>query len=125
MSDLQIYSKVAIEIAGVGQLTEESSVTIKAASGAKEVNTVFKGLAGFSPGSPKMDIEVKNAIPAAGFEYDPSDDILNIRTKEFYFYAGGKTLTVKGVILTANWAHAVDTESTLEFTATCEYGTWQ
>jgi hypothetical protein len=124
MSDLQLYTKVACYIDGL-QLTEESSVTIKPSSGAKEVNTVQKGFAGFSPGSAKIEIEVKNAIPAAGFEYDPTADIQNLTTKEFAFYAAGKTMVTKGVILTANFGHAVDNESTLEFTATCQYALWQ
>lgn len=124
MADLQQYTKASVYIDSA-QLTEESSVSVKHMSGAKEVNTVAKGLAGFSPGSPRIEIQVKNAVPAAGFEYVPFAKIRDLQVVEISIFAATKTLTTKGVITESNFSHAVDNESTLDFTAICQYAEFE
>lgn len=125
MSDLQLYSKVAVYYNNQ-QLAEETNVTIKRVSGAQVVKTVAKGFAGMSPGSPMVEITIKNGIPAAGFEVGTiGADISQLKVVEFSFFAASKTLTVKGFVTEDNTVHNVDSPSELDITAQCQFADWQ
>lgn len=115
MSDLQVYSKISVYV-NSALLSEEASVTIKHTNGAKEVNTVAKGFAGMSQGSPTVEVTIKNAVPAAGFEYSPFKAMQNLDVVELACFGAGLTMTTKGFITESTFQHAVDTESSLDFT---------
>lgn len=125
MSDLQNYSKVSAYYNN-NQLAEEVELSIERMSGAQEQHTVLKGLAGFSPGSPKMTINVKSAIPAAGFEIATlGADMRDVVVREYTFFAGGKSLTTKGVVIKDKTTHGVDKAAEIDFDAVCQYADWQ
>lgn len=114
MANLQQYSKAVVYING-SVLSEEASVSIKRNSGSQAVKTVAKGYAGESPGAPMTEISVSNAVPSSDFELNTSDFINLLNEVEVTIFAAGRTLTVKGFIISDNFDHAVDTEAKLSF----------
>lgn len=66
-----------MQYSGPGQVLFRSRVVLQASSlkfqiqtDNKDVNTLAAGRAGHSPGAKKVQIQVENAVPAAGMEVD-------------------------------------------------------
>lgn len=115
MANVQTYSRALVCVNGK-LLSEEASVTVTQNSGAQVVNTTAKGFAGVSPGAGNTEIDVDNAVPAAGFEYDPTDPMYNNEPVELAVtLSNGDTLTCKGFIMSQSFKHAVNSESSLSF----------
>lgn len=115
MANVQVYTRCLVTVNG-NLLAEEASVTLTQNSGAQVVNTVSKGFAGVSPGAGSTEIDVDNAVPAAGFEYDPTDPMFNNEPVELGLtLSNGDTLTSKGFIMSQSFKHAVNSESMLAF----------
>lgn len=112
---LEIYTLAICYLDG-GLLTEESSVTIDRDARMQEVNTVAKGFAGMSPGSPIIRIDLENGVPARDFEINPGPYFINpgdIRVAELTIFAASRRLTSKGFIIKDNFRHAVNAEARL------------
>lgn len=125
MSDLQNYTKVSSYYNNQLQ-SEETEVSIKRITGAQIMKTVQKGFAGMSPGSPMIEITVKNGIPAAGFEVSTiGRDMNEMRVVEFTFFAASKTLTTKGYVIDETTTHGTDKPAELDYTAQCQFADWQ
>jgi hypothetical protein len=130
MSQAQIYSKVLVYING-SLLTENADVKLTRNAGLLPVNTTYKGFAGFTQGAPFIEVEVGNAVPLAGFEYDPGqdeDDVVNNGGFSFVtitLVAAGQTLTSDGGITGDDLSYAINTESKLNFRFHGEFADWQ
>lgn len=115
MASPQLYT-LAYVTAESKLLTEEGSVTVGRASNAQQVATVAKGFAGVSPGAPTVQIQVKNAVPAADFEFDMGRYILSLQVIEIGIIVAGRQLVAKGFILEDTFQHSVNSESAYDFT---------
>ena len=124
MANQQAYTKADVYI-NSKKLAEEASVTIASSNGKIPVKTVAKGLAGFSKGAGMTEIDISNAVPTLGFELDPTQFMFgDDDTIEITIFAAGRTLTVKGSIMSSNFSHAVDSASKLDFKFTGGEASW-
>jgi hypothetical protein len=129
MSQAQIYTKVTVYVNG-NLLTENADVRLTRNAGLLPVNTTYKGFAGFTQGAPFIEIEVGNAVPLAGFEYNPGpdeDDVANGGGFDFVtltLVAAGYTLTSDGGIMGDDLSYAINTESKLNFRFHGEFADW-
>ena len=106
----QLYSKIKVYING-SLLTEEAEVKLTRNSALLPVNTVNKGWAGFAVGAPSIEIEVTNAVPDAGFEYNSGPDQIGANFVQICLQAAGKSLVSNGGIMGDDLSHAVNSES--------------
>ncbi len=120
----QLYSSCEVYIDGA-KATEETSVKVTFDSKASVIDTVSRGFAGVSPGSRMITLTVDNAVPSAGFEFDPTISIRDLQVREITLFAAGKTLTSKGFIMSSSFSHSVNAASTLSFEFSGDYATWE
>ncbi len=124
---LEIYTLAVAYLDGA-LLTEESGITVDRDARMQEVNTVAKGFAGMSPGSPIVRIDLENGVPARDFELNPGKFFINpgdIQIVELTIFAASRSLTTKGFILKDNFRHAVNTEARLSFNFIGEPADWK
>lgn len=124
MSQAQLYTKVFVYING-SLLTENADVRITRNSGLLPVNTTYRGFAGFTQGAPFIEVEVGNAVPLAGFEYNPGQDEQNANFVNITLVAAGQTLSSDGGIMGDDLSYAINTESKLNFRFHGEFADWQ
>jgi hypothetical protein len=123
-ADSQVYTKAAVEV-NSKLLSEEAKITVKRSTGSQPVKTANKGYSGESAGSGMTEIEVENAVPADGFEFDPGSVMKDLKFCTVTVYAAGKTLSVKGCVYADDFSHAVDSESKLNFSFRGPYADWE
>lgn len=121
---LERYTGSAVYING-SLLTENATVTVDRRTGAQNVLTIQKGFAGQSPGAKMMELTISNAVPAAGFEYDPGDDMDQLRPVSVAVFAASATLTTIGFVDSDTFKHAVNQEAMNDIKLTCEFALWQ
>jgi len=125
MSEFQLYAQAAVLVDGLF-LTQESSVTVARATNSQAVNTVALGYAGESPGAAMVEITVRNAVPSADFELNPGKFMKKMQEVELGILGpGGKQLTARGFIISDNFQHAVNSESSLEFSFRGKMKDWE
>lgn len=125
MSELQIYAQAGVLINGL-LLAQESSVTVARSTNSQAVNTVMLGYAGESPGAKMVEITVRNAVPSADFELNPGKFMIRLEEVEVGILGpGGKQLTARGFIISDNFQHAVNSESSLEFSFRGKMKDWE
>jgi hypothetical protein len=124
MSQAQLYTKVLVYVNG-SLLTENADVKITRNSGLLPVNTTYRGFAGFTQGAPFIEIEIGNAVPLAGFEYDPGTDEQNANFVNLTLVAAGQTLSSDGGIMGDDLSYAINTESKLNIRFHGEFADWQ
>lgn len=73
---IEEYSGTAQVVFNSRVLAECDEATVNIMSQNQEVNTFAKGLAGFSRGPTKVEIDLSSAIPAAGYEVDFEDLVI-------------------------------------------------
>lgn len=108
-------------------LAEEMSVTLERDTKAIEIETVVKGLAGYSPGAARTTCDVECAVPVADFELNPGKYWSNNGTPvvvEWTLFAAGRTLTFKGWIPKDKFQHGVNQASKISFSAVGQYADW-
>lgn len=120
----QLYSNASVYINGA-LLVEQVDVTVDRKSGAIVQLTQAKGFAGMSPGAAMMEVSFDNAVPATGMEYDPGDDMQNLRTVAITVFAGGASLTSTGFVTEDTFKKAVNKEASLSMKMTCDFAIWQ
>jgi hypothetical protein len=99
-------------------LAEEQEVDIERTANAQQVDTVAKGFAGVSPGSPMLMMDVKNAMPQGGFEFDAGNAILGLLLVPVQVSGpGGKTVRGDAFILKDSIRHGVNAQATYSFSA--------
>ena len=97
-------------------LVEEQEIDWNRTANAVEVDTVAKGWAGTSPGSPKIVVDVGNAMPSGGFEFDAGPYILSQTPIPFQLLGpGGKVMKGDMIIERDNGKHGVGTQASYDF----------
>jgi len=127
MSNFSRYAKFWVTYEGTLQ-SEEASVTINRDPSLQRVDTVAKGFAGVSQGSPSISITVDAGIPAAGFEIKRiGQDMLfaNVVVLTIINPTSGEQLITKGFIMSDSSSHAVNSEAKTSYTALCEWADWE
>lgn len=111
---LQLYTLMYVTVNG-RLLTEEAQADFSRSSNSQAVTTVAKGYAGESPGAAMSEVDVTNAVPAAGFEFDAGDSIEGLIPVEIGILAGGKQAVIPGFIISDSIKHSVNSESNYNF----------
>jgi hypothetical protein len=115
MSNPQLYSMLYCTIDGK-LLTEAASIQLTRTSGANPVFTLHKKFAGVTPGASMCTIQVENAIPAAGLEYDPGEAIAKNKIVEIGIVGpGGKSAVSQGFIASDSYSVGVNAEAKMSF----------
>lgn len=114
MANNSLYSLAYVTIDGA-LLTEHASVSVKRSTASQAVTTVLKGYAGESPGAPMVEIDVKNAVPSADFEFNPGPFMKKLKQVEIGVLVAGKKMIARGFIISDNFSHAVNGEAALDF----------
>jgi hypothetical protein len=112
--NLQLYTLLYATVGGA-LLTEEVSLTLSRSTGSQAVMTVSKGYAGESPGANTIELDVTNAIPAAGQEFDSGPAMASLSPVEFGVLIAGKSCVFKGFIIKDTFKHSVNAESSYDF----------
>jgi len=125
MADLQLYSLLYVTANGK-LLVEEGSVTINRETASQPIKTTAKGYAGESPGAGMIEVDVTNAIPAAGFEF-LADQFMNaLEPLDIGLLGpGGKQLSMKGFIVSDSIKHSVNSESSYDFKFRAPFSVFQ
>ena len=99
-------------------LAEEQEIDFERTANAQQVDTVIKGFAGLSPGSPMLMVEVMNAAPQAGFEFDAGNYILSLGLVPVQIIGpGGKVMKGDAFIIKDNGKHGVNQQMRYSFSA--------
>jgi|WetSurMetagenome_2_1015567.scaffolds.fasta_scaffold02064_15 hypothetical protein len=114
MAESKYYSNIIVLREGT-LLTEENQVRITRDFANREIFTVARGLAGIVKGAAIMRINIRNAVPAKGVEYDPGPDGAAAKPKEFTFIRGAQQLTGKMIVMQDETSHQANNESELNF----------
>jgi hypothetical protein len=116
-SSVQLYTLIYAVANGV-LLAEEQQIDIARATNSQAVATVLKGYAGESPGAGMVEIDVKNAIPQAGFEFDMGSKMAGLIPIDVQVIGpGGKTMNGKAFVISDTIKHGVNQEASYEFRA--------
>lgn len=110
----QLYSLIYITVNG-RLLTEEFSASMSRSSNSNAVMTVAKGYSGEAPGAAMAEVDISNAVPAAGFEFNAQDYIEGLVPVEVGVQMGSQRAIVKGFIISDSMKHSVNSESNYEF----------
>lgn len=110
----QLYTKGEVYLDGA-LLDEQASVTVARTTGSSPVKSTNKGYSGESIGSPMTEITVKLNCPLVGFQFEPSENINELKQVTLTVWASNSKLTVKGSIISDNFSHATDDVSSMEF----------
>ena len=97
MSSLQIYERGALFADGQ-LLIECQTITVNLDPKLNEINTMQKGFAGVSPGSEMTTIDVAEAMPRAGVDYDAISRMQGVDVVEMVLFAAAKKYKTKGFI---------------------------
>ena len=97
-------------------LLEELKFSMSRTTNSQAVTTVAKGYAGESPGGPMAEIDVDNAIPAAGMEFDAGPFMASLTPIEVACIGpGGKRCKVKGFPIGDTIEHATNQPGAYRF----------
>jgi hypothetical protein len=115
MSSLQIYERGAVFF-GNQLLVECQSVSVNIDPKLNEINTMQKGFAGVSPGSEMVSIDVTEALPRAGIDYDAISALQGVEVVDFVLFAGDKKFKTKGFINNVKMNFGADRAAEFSFT---------
>lgn len=93
----QIYGQLRVFYNGTAA-EEITSVSFRTETGIVPVETMFKGLSGFSIGSGRVTVELGFNIPATGSEFDFQEDAANHAEVVLQISYGGKSYAADGMI---------------------------
>jgi hypothetical protein len=123
VSDVQ-YSLLFETINGT-LLAQEQDITVRRTTNSQAVNTVPIGYAGESPGAAMCELDVQNAVPAAGFEYNAGQNMISLTpVKAFTLGPGGQQLKFTGQIISDTLRHGVNNPVTYSFSARGAFVDW-
>lgn len=97
MSNLNIYERGTIFFDNQ-VLVECQSLSVDVDPALNEIKTMNKGFAGVSPGAEMTKIDVGEALPRVGVDYDALAAIQGVEIVEFLLFAAGKKWKTKGFI---------------------------
>jgi len=115
MANSQLYS-ILVGVVGGVLLAEEQEIDFARTANAQQVDTVIKGFAGMSPGSPMLEVDVNNAAPQGGFEFDAGPYILSLTLVAVQVIGpGGKVMKGDAFIIQDNGKHGVNQQMRYNF----------
>jgi hypothetical protein len=115
MANLQNYS-ILVGVVGGTLLAEEQEIDFTRTANAQQVDTVLKGFAGMSPGSPMLEVDVNNAAPQGGFEFDAGPYILSLTPVPVQVIGpGGKVMKGDAFIVSDAGRHGVNQQMRYNF----------
>ncbi len=116
-SNVQLYT--LLFFVGDGTLlSEEQDLSIARATNSQPVSTVAKGYSGESPGAGMVELDVTNAIPANGFEFDMGKKMAGLIPLDVQVLGpGGTSMRGKAFVVADTIRHGVNKEATYEFRA--------
>lgn len=115
MSQAQLYS-LMFAVMGGNLLAEHQQLDFTRTSNAQHVATVLKGFAGLSPGAPMLEIDVDNAAPSAGLEFDAGPYIASLTPIAVQAIGpGGKALKGDAFITEDHGTHGVNQQMRYRF----------
>jgi hypothetical protein len=115
LSNLQLYS-ILVGVVGGTVLAEEQEIDFKRTANAQVVDTVMKGFAGLSPGSPMLEVDINNAAPQGGFELDAGPFIISLGLVAVQVIGpGGKVMKGDAFIIEDNGRHGVNQQMRYSF----------
>ena len=113
--NLQLYALIFVGIEGT-LLVEEQQVDLTRTSNSQPIDTVAKGYSGESPGAARVELDVTNAIPQGGFEFDMGAKIAGLIPVNFQVRGpGGKTNFGTGFVYQDSIQHGVNQEAKYMF----------
>jgi hypothetical protein len=105
-----------VGVVGGVLLAEEQEIDFSRTAYAQQVDTVIKGFAGMSPGSPMLEIDVNNAAPTGGFEFDAGPYIASLTVVPVQLIGpGGKVIKGDAFITHDNGRHGVNQQMRYNF----------
>jgi len=118
----QIYSIFFAVVTGVAtpttMLAQEQEIDITRNTQSQAVETVALGYAGESPGAPMMEVDIINAIPQGGFEFDAGANMLALIPVSIQVIGpGGRSVKGKGFIISDSIRHGVNQQARYSFRA--------
>ena len=112
---VQLYTLLFVGIEGT-LLVEEQQVDLTRTSNSVAVSTVAKGYAGESVGASMIELDVKNAVPASGFEFDAGSQIRGLIPVNFQVRGpGGKTNFGVGFVHADSLTHSKSADVSYTF----------
>lgn len=111
---IEIYEKAVVFVDGQ-MLSESTSVTIDTDPKLNVIETMQKGMAGFSPGAEATTISVDSAVPRAGFEVNYIKRVQNVQVVEITVLAHGQKTTCTGCITKVSQKYGVGTAANVSF----------
>jgi hypothetical protein len=100
-----------------GLLAEEQEIDITRSTQSQAIETVLKGYAGESPGAPMQEVDIINAIPAGGFEFDAGANMIALIPVNIQLLGpGGKTNRGTGFVIKDTIRHGVNQAARYSFT---------
>lgn len=115
MSSLQIYERGAL-FTDDQLLMECQSISVTFDPKLNEINTMQKGFAGVSPGSEMVSIDVSEALPRAGVDYDAITAMQGVEIVSMVLFAGAKKFKTKGFINNVKMSLGTDRAAEYSFT---------
>ena len=113
--NVQLYALLFVGIEGT-LLAEEQQVDLTRTTNSQPISTVAKGYAGESPGAAMLELDVTNAIPQAGFEFDMGSKMAGLIPVNFQVRGpGGKTNFGTGFVYQDSITHGVNQEAKYSF----------
>jgi len=110
------YSKPYTLVHEGAALAEAQSIEVSYNSNDKPVKTMLKGLSGFSDGAEEVSLNVRNAVPLAGFEVDFAGVFcMKHRTLAFTVREANAVTTFEGRIISVTSGSGVDAENAQTF----------
>ncbi len=115
MANAQLYT-ILLGVVGGTLLAEEQEIDWNRTANAQQVDTVIKGFAGMSPGSPMLEVDIVEAMPQGGFEFDAGPYIQSLQTVPVQVIGpGGKTMKGDAFIIQDQGRHGVNQQARYSF----------
>jgi len=103
-------------VANGSLLAEEQEIDMTRTTNSQPVSTVLNGYSGESPGAPMQEVDIQNAVPAAGFEFDAGKYMLGLIPVSIQVIGpGGKSNKGQGFIIQDSVRHGVNQEARYSF----------
>ena len=115
--NLKIYGQFSIYV-NSSLLTEVTEINISRTVESQEIHLVSEGFCGLLTSDPVVTVTCKNAVPSTAFEFDPGKFMSSNSKIQFTISnTGSNTVYFIGWIIEDNFQSAVNSSSSLSFTA--------
>lgn len=118
------YTLAFVTLSGT-LLAQEQDVTVRRATNSQAVSTVPLGYAGESPGAAMVDIDVQNAVPATGFEFNAGQNMISLTpSKVFIIGPNNQQLKCTVQIIQDTFRHGVNNPAVYSFSCRGAFKDW-